>query len=144
MEFTIFKQHIQQSSQLESIQIIFIDSSRFIDADNPAIDIYDQILEQDYSAFEHGLPETLAKLRLYWHLLQRNSPEKTLVLLFYDPASDTGKSNLLPHLLESLTKFKGIIGVISTQEASGLSVFSPDDPHLVDTVLQWITQYSQY
>ncbi|MDJ0507987.1 MAG: HEAT repeat domain-containing protein [Crocosphaera sp.] len=140
-KFYQFKEQIKQSSQLESKEIIFIDSSRFIDTETPAIDIYDQILEQDYLAFEHGLPETLAKLRLYWHLLQRNYSEKTLILLFYDSASDTGKSNLSPHLLRSLTKFKGVIGVITTQEASGLSVFSPDDPHLAETVLQWLTQY---
>lgn len=139
--FDQFKKQIKESSQIESKQVIFIDSSRFIDVETPTIDIYDQMLEQDCSAFEHGLPETLAKLRLYWHLLQRNSSEKTLVLLFYDSTSDTANSNLSPHLLESLTKFKGIIGVISRQEASGLSVFSPDDPQLADTVLQWMTQY---
>lgn len=134
------QQQINNYSQLESTQIIWIDSRRFIDPNHPSIDIYDQMLEQDCSAFEHGLPETLSKLRLYWHLLQKKSPKSPLILLFYDEAEHSADSNLCPHLLKSLEKFQGIIGVITRHESSALSLFSPDDPQLGKTLLQWITQ----
>ncbi|EAZ89928.1 HEAT repeat domain-containing protein [Crocosphaera chwakensis] len=138
--FEKLRQQINNNSQLESTQIIWIESRRFIDPDNPSIDIYDQMLEQDCLAFEHGLPETLSKLRLYWHLLQRKSPKSPLILLFYEEAKDSADSSLSTHLLKSLEKFKGIIGVITRQESSGLFLFSPDDPQLGETLLHWITQ----
>ncbi len=134
------QQELNNHSQLASTHIIWIESGRFIDPENPSIDIYDQMLEQDCLAFEHGLPETLSKLRLYWHLLQKKSPKSPLILLFYDEAENNADSNLSAHLLKSLEKFKGIIGVITRQESSGLSRFSPDDPQLSETLLQWVTQ----
>ncbi len=127
---------LKNNADLESTHVIWIESRRFIDPDNPAIDIYDQMLEQDCSAFEHGLPETLSKLRLYWHLLQKKSTKNPLILLFYDE----GNSSLSSHLLKSLAKFKGIIAIITKQEPSGLSIFSPDDPQLGQTLINWITQ----
>ncbi len=143
-EFEQLQQQIHKHSQLDSSQIIWIETSRFIDPENPSIDIYDQMLEQGCSAFEHGLPETIAKLRLYWHLLPRNAPKTPLILLFYDDAHDSMKSNLSPHLLDSLAKFKGIIGVITRQQPSGLSVFSADHPQLGKTLLTWIDQISRF
>ncbi|WP_107669732.1 HEAT repeat domain-containing protein [Cyanothece sp. BG0011] len=138
--FETLQQQLSNHAQLESTQIIWIESRRFIDPDHPAIDIYDQMLEQNCSAFDHGLPETLSKLRLYWHLLQRKSPKSPLILLFYEEAKDRDNYSLSPHLLKSLEKFKGIIGVITRQESSGLSIFSPDDPQLGDTLLTWMTE----
>ncbi|ACB51915.1 hypothetical protein cce_2567 [Crocosphaera subtropica ATCC 51142] len=134
------QQHLKDHVHSETSHIIWIESNRFIDSDNPSIDIYDQMLEQDCPPFDHGLPETLSKLRLYWHLLQRKSPKSPLVLLFYDEADDSANANLSLHLLNSLGKFKGMIGVITRQELSGLSIFSPDDPQLGQTLLTWITE----
>ncbi|MDJ0659071.1 MAG: HEAT repeat domain-containing protein [Crocosphaera sp.] len=132
--FEKLQQELKDNAELEFPKIIWIESRRFIDPDNPAIDIYDQMLEQDCSVFEHGLPETLSKLRLYWHLLQKQSSKNPLILLFYDEAD----SSLSSHLLKSLAKFNGIIAVITTQESFGLPVFSPDDPQLSQTLLSWL------
>lgn len=128
------KQQLTDNLALEASQIICIETCRFIDTDHPAIDIYDQMLEQGCAAFEHGLPETLSKLRLYWHLLQKNSEKSPLILLFYDE----GDCSLSFHLLKSLGKFNGIIAVISKQESSELSIFSPDDPQLSQTLIDWL------
>ncbi|MDJ0843748.1 HEAT repeat domain-containing protein [Crocosphaera sp.] len=133
------QQELENSSELGFPQIIGIDSGRFIDPDHPAIDIYDQMLAQDCPPFEHGLPETLSKLRLYWHLLQKNSPRSPLLLLFYDRAD----CPLSSHLLKSLAKFNGLIAVITKQESLGLSVFSPDDPQLSQTLLSWLKSHLQ-
>ena len=91
---------------------------------------------QNCPVFEYGLPETLSKLRLYWHLLPQKSNKSKLILLFYDQ----GNSSLSAHLLNSLAKFKGIIAVITRQESSELSVFSPDDPQLGQTLIDWLQQ----
>ncbi|MGK7957669.1 MAG: HEAT repeat domain-containing protein [Crocosphaera sp.] len=128
------KQQLKDKLALEASQIIGIETCRFIDPDHPAIDVYDQMLEQGCAAFEHGLPETLSKLRLYWHLLQKNSEKSPLILLFYDE----GDCSLSFHLLKSLGKFNGIIAVISKQESSELSIFSPDDPQLSQTLIDWL------
>ncbi|MDJ0731665.1 MAG: HEAT repeat domain-containing protein [Crocosphaera sp.] len=137
--FEQLQQRLNKTSNVELTQIIWIDSRRFIDPDNPAIDIYDQMLEQGCSAFDHGLPETLSKLRLYWHLLQKNSTKSPLILLFHDDPN----SSLSSHLLKSLAKFNGIIAVITRQESSELSVFSPDDPQLSQTLINWLKQKLQ-
>ncbi|MGK7884389.1 MAG: HEAT repeat domain-containing protein [Crocosphaera sp.] len=134
--FQNLQQQLKNAPELTSGQIIFIETRRFIDAENPAIDIYDQMLEQNYPVFEYGLPETLSKLRLYWHLLPKKFNKSQLILLFYDH----GNSSLSSHLLNSLAKFKGIIAVITRQESSELSVFSPDDPQLGQTLIDWLQQ----
>ncbi|MEA5535369.1 HEAT repeat domain-containing protein [Crocosphaera sp. XPORK-15E] len=131
------RQEIQKSSQFPSIKLVWIESSRFIEPENPVIDIYDQMLEQQCQPFEHGLPETLSKLRLYWHLLQRNSPQTQLILLFYDDAHNL---HLSTNLLEILGKFNGVIGAITQQESSAIPIFSPDDPQLIPTLLEWMTK----
>ncbi|EAM49321.1 HEAT repeat domain-containing protein [Crocosphaera watsonii WH 8501] len=134
--FERLQQQLKNAPELTSDQIIFIATRRFIDAENPAIDIYDQMLEQNCPVFEYGLPETLSKLRLYWHLPPQKSNKSKLILLFYDQ----GNSSLSAHLLNSLVKFKGIIAVITQQESSELSVFSPDDPQLGQTLIDWLQQ----
>ena len=134
--FERLQQQLKNAPELTSDQIIFIATRRFIDAENPAIDIYDQMLEQNCPVFEYGLPETLSKLRLYRHLLPQKSNKSKLILLFYDQ----GNSSLSAHLLNSLVKFKGIIAVITRQESSELSVFSPDDPQLGQTLIDWLQQ----
>ena len=97
------------------------------------------MLEQDCPVFDHGLPETLSKLRLYWHLLQQKLTKSNLILLFYDQEN----SRLSSHLLESLAKFRGIVAAITQQESSELSVFSPDDPKLDQTLINWLKQKLQ-
>ena len=133
------QQQLNNTPELQSSQIIWIESRRFIDPDHPAIDIYDQMLEQNCPVFEYGLPETLSKLRLYWHLLPEQSTKSPLILLFYDQTN----SGLSSHLLESLAKFKGIIAMITRQESSELSVFSPDDPQLGQNLIDWLKQKLQ-
>ena len=129
---------IATRSQFNAVHFIWIDSSRFIDANNPAIDIYDQMLEQHCEKFQHGLPETMAKLRLYWHLLQREGSHKTLILLFYEGRDATQTTHLSPHLIDILSKFRGAIAVISQQQRIGLPMFSPKDPQFVSIFLDWI------
>ncbi|GBF82856.1 HEAT repeat domain-containing protein [Aphanothece sacrum] len=130
------QQTIKQRQEFEKIHLIWIDSSRFIEPDNPLIDIYDQMLEQGCSTFEYGLPETMAKLRLYWNILQRHAPNTQFIWLFYDPFNT---SNLSHNLLEMLRKFQGAIAIISQEYIAELTNFIIKD-NLIEDIIKWIEE----
>ncbi|ACK64644.1 putative signal transduction protein with Nacht domain [Rippkaea orientalis PCC 8801] len=142
------QQTLAERSDLGSVYLVAIDSGRFIDPNNPPIDMYDQMLEQACPEFEHGIPETMSKLRLYWNTLQRGRQGRTegdrpktrfILLLYTDPNGGTTFS-LSSTFLETLSKFQGNIGVITDQVIpSQLTRFSPNDSQLVKTILDWIT-----
>ncbi|MEB3310339.1 MAG: HEAT repeat domain-containing protein [Snowella sp.] len=120
------------------ITLIWIDCSQFLEPDDPVIDIYDQMLAQNCPDFENGIPNNLAKLRLYWRLLQRNQMEKTYIWLF-----DHSAHNCEPfpsEFLDKLNSFQGNIAIISDQADHPLPNFSPQDPQLVEAILDWIKQ----
>ncbi|WLT38484.1 hypothetical protein NON20_00840 [Synechocystis sp. B12] len=48
--------------------------------DNPSVDIYDQMLDQDCPEFDGAIPDNLSKLRFYWHQLQRKQGHPLLLL----------------------------------------------------------------
>ncbi len=134
------QQAIAQKSDLGRIYLVGLDSSRFIDPDNPPIDIYDQMLEQDCPSFDHGIPETMAKLRLYWNILQRDNQKTRFVLLLYVEPNASTTLSLSSSFLEMLSKFQGLIAVVTDQDIpSQLTQFSPNDTQLIEKILDWIT-----
>jgi hypothetical protein len=57
---------VRQHPQLnKKMALIFIDSNDIIQPENPFIDIYDLMLAQGCPEFEHGIPDTIPKLKLY-------------------------------------------------------------------------------
>ncbi len=126
------------SLSTSQVQVIGIDSSRFLDPHAPAVDIYDQMLEQACPPFEHGIPETLSKLRLYWHQIQRDRPDVRWVLLFYHCQSSEKSTDFSAKFLEILPKFQGKIGIVTSSSVTGVKQFSPDDPQLADAIAQWL------
>jgi hypothetical protein len=135
---------IQNHAPLASlIQVIWIDCSQFLAPDEPIIDIYDQMLSQNCPEFENGVPDNLAKLRLYWRLIQRNRSDCAYIWLF-----DHSSPNCSPfssEFLEKLKTFQGNIALISDQPNSPLLNFSPHSPQLIATIIEWIkTQINKF
>jgi len=100
---------IANDSQLsQTIHLICIDRSEFIQPDRPAAEIYDQMLDQNCPECDR-VPETMPALKLYWNSLRRNS-DKRLVLVFYasstHPYSET--------FFTDLSKFKGDICIVTS------------------------------
>lgn len=126
-----------------TVKPIYIDSSQFIDPDNPPIDIYDCMLAQNCPQFEYGVPDTMAKLRLYWNMLRRNGDALSFVLIFYENVADTQRKDFSHEFLEVLSKFDGAICVVSEQSIPKLKHFSPKDPQLVQAILDWIQEQTQ-
>ena len=132
-----FFREIQNHDPLASlIQVIWIDCSQFLAPDEPIIDIYDQMLAQNCPEFENGVPDNLAKLRLYWRLIQRHNPDCAYIWLF-----DHSSPNCSPfssEFLEKLRTFQGNIAFISDQTNNLLPYFSPHSPQLIATIIEWI------
>lgn len=137
------QEFIQKDTELKGIiRLICINKSEFIDPDNPTVDIYDQMLMQNCPEFQHGLPETMAKLRLYINNLRRNYPDYILVLLFYDKGIISEQQGFSVSFLEKLSKFDGLIGVVTEQTLVKLTQFSPDHPQLVESIIEWMREGS--
>ena len=120
------------------LKLICIDISKFIDPDNPAQEIYDEILNQNCPEWQNGYPDTMQKLKIYWNFLRRQS-ENPLFFICYDStalsATPTGFSD---SFLKALSKFDRAICVVCEQENIPLPTFSPSQPDLVAAVVAWI------
>lgn len=118
----------------EKVHLICIDGHELIDPTHPLVDIYDQMLQQKCPPFEHGIPETMAKLRLYWNTLCRSQIHPEYVWLFYEDANN----RFSEEFWQSLDKFRGLIGGVTDYPLTHLQPFSPTDPEICQTILQWI------
>jgi hypothetical protein len=101
------------------------------------------MLAQNCPTFEYGVPDTMAKLRLYWNMLRRNGGDRSFVLIFYEQVADNQRKGFSPAFLEVLSKFEGTICVVSEQSIPKLKHFSPHEPKLVQAILDWIQEQTQ-
>ena len=75
-------QAISADSQLrDSVKLICIDGSKFIDRNNPSGKIYSEMVKQGCSKSDDGTPKTMLDLQTYWDLLDS---EKQIVLVLYE------------------------------------------------------------
>ena len=127
-----------QPDLCSKIKLICIDTHQFIDPENPAPEIYDQMLNQNYPEWQNGYPDTMQKLKIYWNSLRRQS-EIPLFFICYDStalsATPTGFSD---SFLKALSKFDRAICVVCEQENIPLPTFSPSQPDLVAALVAWI------
>ncbi len=116
----------------QTIHLICIDTSQFIDLNNPAPEIYDQMLDQNCPECD-SVPKTMPALKMYWNSIKRKS-NKSYVLVFY--ASFTNLYN--ESFLTALSKFGGNICVIIEQrlEQIPLKLFAPSQP--IEDLLEWV------
>ena len=136
---------ITNNSQLSKIiHLVCIDSSKFIDPDNPTAKIYIEMVKQGCSKSGDGTPKTMQDLQVYWDLLTIESA-RTIVLVFYALTSNPtpGKGTAMPcpyskTFLTDLSKFEGAICVVNDQpfDHIPLKYFTPSQA--IADVLKWI------
>ncbi len=135
----VFAEAIDNEPDLSNkLKLICIDISKFIDPENLAQEIYDEILNQNCPEWQNGYPDTMQKLKIYWNSLRRQS-EIPLFFICYDStalsATPTGFSD---SFLRALSKFDRAICVVCEQGDIPLPTFSPSQPDLVAAVVAWI------
>ncbi|MGB7890372.1 MAG: hypothetical protein WCF82_00355 [Microcoleus sp.] len=136
---------VEQSSVLQSavshneelnqaVQLICIDGSEFNPPDNPATDIYIQMVEQGCPERQEGTPTTMPLLKAYWRLNLRNL-EKRVALVFYNSKIDREFSE---PFLTALSAFGGTIAIITDRPCDNVKRISPNHPNLINAVLKWL------
>ncbi len=133
----ILDARLADTQLIESLQLICIDTSKFIDTDNPALDIYGQFLDKNFPQHPNREPETLPQLKSYWNQLRRDS-DKHLILIFYEGPTSPATQGLSPTFLNALTRFDGTICLIADTPHPPLQTFSPHDSDLVQSVVNWL------
>ena len=133
----ILHARLVETQLIESVQLIYIDTSKFIDSDNPALDIYEQFLDQNCPERLNGEPETLPQLKSYWNRLRRHS-NKHPILIFYEDSTSPAAQGFSPTFLNALTRFDGTLCLITDTPHPPLQTFSPHDPDLLQTVVNWL------
>jgi hypothetical protein len=108
----ILEARLVETQLIDSVQLICIDTSKFIDPNNPAPDIYEQFLDQNCPERPNGEPETLPQLKSYWNQLRRHS-DKHPILIFYEDPTSPAAQGLSPTFLDALTRFEGTICLIT-------------------------------
>ncbi len=131
-----------QLSQI--IHVICIDSSKFIDPNNPAAKIYTDMVKRGCPKCDDGTPKTMAELQIYWDLLEIEF-DKRIVLVFYSSSADTtsAKDTAMPcpyseTFLLDLSKFGDRICVITHPPFNHipLKFFTPS--HAVEDMKDWL------
>ncbi|MBD2086663.1 HEAT repeat domain-containing protein [Coleofasciculus sp. FACHB-542] len=118
----------------DKVQSICIDSSKFENPDNPASEIYAEMVMQGCPERQNGEPETMQALKVYCQLKCQK-----VFLIFYEDTSSETPQGFSQTFLTSLSKFNNArrICVVSEQPCN-LQTFSPTQPNLVADILSWI------
>ncbi|MCC5606262.1 HEAT repeat domain-containing protein [Nostoc sp. CHAB 5834] len=130
---------INDDSQLcQSIDLICIDTSKFIDPDNPSGKIYTAIVKtgSGYPKCEDGTPKTMMELQTYWELLET---DKRVVLVFHSGSTNNMVSvTYSDRFLSDISKFEGAICFMSNPipNHNTLKFFPPNQP--IDEILEWL------
>ncbi|MFB2875641.1 hypothetical protein [Floridanema aerugineum] len=110
-----------------------MDGSKFDNRDRPATDIYLQLVKKHHCPKStEGTPRTLTELKIYWELLDW---EKHPILIFYEEAKPQGFSQTF---LDFLDRFDATICLITDSPHPTIPTFSPQDPHLIQTIITWL------
>jgi HEAT repeat protein len=133
----ILDARLVETQLIESVQLICIDTSKFIDSHNPALEIYEQFLDKNCPQHPNREPETLAQLKSYWNRLRRDSDKHPILIFYQDPTSPAAQG-LSPTFLDALTRFDGTICLITDTQHPPLQTFSPHDPDLLQSVVNWL------
>ena len=120
----------------EKVQPICIDGSKFENPDNPASEIYAEMVMQGFPERQNGEPETMQALKVYCQLKCQDG-----FLIFYEDTSGEILQGFSPTFLSSLSKFVNArrICVVSEQPCN-LQTFSPTQPNLVADIVNWIRE----
>ncbi|MBD2541776.1 HEAT repeat domain-containing protein [Coleofasciculus sp. FACHB-SPT36] len=124
------------SHMRDKVQPICIDSSKFENSDNPASEIYAEMVMQGCPERQNGEPETMQALKVYCQLKCQG-----VFLIFYEATSGETPQGFSQTFLTSLSKFNNArrICVVSEQPCN-LQTFSPSQPNLVADIVSWIRE----
>ncbi len=100
----------------QTIHLICIDTSKFIDPNHPASKIYTEIVKAGCPKCEDGTPKTMTELKTYWDLLET---DKRVVLVFYQGMGSQSQQ-LSDLILNHLSKFNNTICVIGDQTSDDI------------------------
>lgn len=154
-----------QPELCSKVKLICIDGAKFVDPENPATKIYNEMRLQGCPKSEDDKPKTMAELQDYWDELRIES-ENPLFFICYDStaltATPTGFSDTF---LKALSKFDGAICVVTsppnplwaTERGSKnnspspateegvrgwgfLQTFSPSQPNLIADIVGWMKE----
>ncbi|WP_062291095.1 NACHT domain-containing protein [Nostoc piscinale] len=120
----------------QSIHLIYIDTSKFIEPDNSAAEIYAEMVSQGCPERTSGEPNNMSGLKVYFKLLKT---DKRVVLVFYPGATNpTDEATYSKAFLNAISKFEGTICLISDPipNYNTLKVFTPHQS--VDEILEWL------
>lgn len=132
----------------QSIHLICIDGSKFIDRNNPAAKIYTEMLRSGCPKCEDGTPKTMPELQTYWDLLDT---DKRVVLVFYEgtppsPPLARGGTKTKAEVgfsetfLNALSKFDGAICVITAQSLDNIPLQYICPERAIADVVDWLKQ----
>ena len=121
-----FPQLLKEAANLpSSLPIICIDRTQFTSPDNPALDIYLEMVSQGCPSWQYGIPRTLTELKIYCKLDLNNN----VVFIFTEDPSISNAQGFHPDFLNALSRFKNLICFISRRppkaSLSLLPTFSP-------------------
>lgn len=125
----------------QKVREICINVSEFIKEhrDNPAAEIYAEMVIAGCPERLNGEPETMQSLKVYCKLLQSNNKDKKVVLIFYDSTAlepePIGFSN---SFLDALSKFDEEICVVTDRPVKKPKQFSPSQSQLAENILGWM------
>ncbi|MCT7975135.1 HEAT repeat domain-containing protein [Laspinema olomoucense] len=128
---------LEEMGLSSSLQLICIDGSKFIDKDNPAAKIYNEMRRANCPKRADGTPKTMADLQSYWDELTLES-EQAIVLVFYETLTAPEMSGFSEKFLTDLSKFDGAICVVTEARVSGLQTFSPNQGNWLAELVNWI------
>jgi hypothetical protein len=80
-----------------------------------------------------GTPRTLTELKIYWELLDW---DKHPILIFYEDAKPP--PSFSQTFLDFLTRFDATICLITDSPHPTIPTFSPHNPHLIQTIMNWL------
>ncbi|MCT7986296.1 hypothetical protein NG796_23780 [Laspinema sp. A4] len=128
---------LEEMGLSSSLQLIYIDGSKFIDKDNPAAKIYNEMRRTNCPKSADGTPKTMADLQSYWDELTLES-EQPIILVFYETLTAPEMSGFSERFLTDLSKFDGAICVVTEARVSGLQTFSPNQGNWLAELVNWI------
>jgi predicted NACHT family NTPase len=127
-----------QPDLCSKVKLICIDYHQFIDPENPAPEIYDEMLNQNCPEWQNGYPDTMQKIKIYWNSLRRQSEIPLFFICYDSTALSATPTGLSDSFLKALSKFDRAICVVCEQGNIPLPTFSPSQPDLVAAVVAWI------
>ena len=134
----LLQAQIANHNLTETHQIYLIDGSKFIDQDNPSLDIYEQLLDQQCQPRPNGEPENLSQLKSYWGQIRRNSDKQTILIFYENPTLPTPQG-FSPKFINILSKFEGAIALIDDNiQSNHIKTFTSQDPNLLQNIIDWV------